>query len=338
MYTRRNIRWRIIFRFAWRSVIWFIAWSVFVTFAYLQCRQYGFDISLPLAPLSTIGVAVAFYIGFKNNQSYDRNWEARKIWGGIVNVSRSFANQTLAYVSVNHSGATVDEANVRQHKTTLIYRHLAWMHALRFQLRRKTSFGFEPKGSARRYMQPTDIGAMKAQLSELLSDDELRLACDKINSATQILCVQAERIRELTEEDHLLEEFRMISMMNLLTEMYTLQGKCERIKNTPFPRQYAYFSAVFTWIFITLIPLGLLSELGDRQHFMVWMNVPLSVVISWIFLTMEMVGDASEDPFENFVNDVPMTSMCRSIEIDLRQMLGEKEVPSPIAPINDILM
>ena len=127
-------------------------------------------------------------------------------------------------------------------------------------------------------------------------------------------------------------------MMELITEMYSLQGKCERIKNTPFPRQYAYFSAIFTSIFIALLPFGIVGQMATRGSMMVWLTIPLSVIISWIFYTMETVGDTSEDPFENYINDVPMTSICRTIEIDLRQMMGENEVPPSIEPVNDILM
>ena len=306
--------------------------------------QNSVDISLPLPLLSTIGVAVAFYVGFKNNQSYDRYWEARKIWGGIVNVSRAFANQVLAYVSAAHGGdratdssSPLDENEVFEMQRRLIYRHLAWMHALRFQLRRKTPFGFEPKGAARRFMQPTDIGAMRDQLGELLVERELNVACEKVNSATQILRIQGDALRVAADEQRLLDQFRLISLMDLITEMYTLQGKAERIKNTPLPRQYAYFSAVFTWIFIFLLPFGVVGQLGAHGS-MIWLNVPLSVVTSWIFLTMELVGDASEDPFENFINDVPMTALCRTIEIDLRQMMSEKDVPPKIESTHDILM
>ena len=227
---------------------------------------------------------------------------------------------------------------VAAQQQALIYRQLAWMHALRFQRRRRTPFGFEPKGAARKYMQKTDVGAMRDQLCRLLPEGELTVACNQVNSATQIMRLQGDHLRRLSDELHLLDDFRVIAMMDLLTEMYTLQGKCERIKNTPFPRQYAYFSAVFTWIFISLLPFGLLSELGGREHSVVWVTVPLASVIAWIFYTMETVGDASEDPFENFINDVPMTALCRTIEIDLRQMLGETDVPPQLKPQNDILM
>ena len=296
------------------------------------------DCSLPIAPLGTIGVAVAFYIGFKNNQSYDRNWEARKIWGGIVNVSRSFANQVITFISTTHADGNVDEKVVKDIHRSLIYRHLAWINSLRFQLRRDTPFGFKPKGSARRFMQRTSIEAMREQLKASLPEQELKIMCAKANAATQILRQQSEELKVVIEKQKLTEEFRYIALMDLITEMYTLQGKCERIKNTPFPRQYAYFSGVFTWIFVLLLPFGLVGEIATRGQHMVWLTVPVTVIICWIFYTMETVGDSSEDPFENFINDIPMTALCRTIEIDLRQMLGETDLPEPIKPENDILM
>ena len=106
-------------------------------------------------------------------------------------------------------------------------------------------------------------------------------------------------------DKQLLSEFTLISLTELLTEMYTLQGKCERIKNTPFPRQYAYFSKVFTYIFIILLPMGIVGKFGPQSSYAVWATIPFSVLVSWIFVTMELVGDSSEDPFENFINDVP---------------------------------
>lgn len=114
---------------------------------------------------------------------------------------------------------------------------------------------------------------------------------------------------------------------------------CERIKNTPFPRQYAYFSSIFVWIFLILLPFGLVEEfhsmIGDST---VWLNVPFTVLLSWVFSTMEVVGDNSEDPLENYVNDVPMSAICRTIEIDLLQLLKEKEIPPVLRAIDDVLL
>ena len=338
MYIRRNIRWRIIFRFGWKKLLIFTAWSSAVVALYLTLQEHGMDCSLPIAPLGTIGIAVAFYIGFKNNQSYDRSWEARKIWGGVVNVSRSFANQIISFISDNHPDKTTGDQTIEELHRELIYRHLAWITALRFQLRRKTTAGFGPTKRTRPYMQLTDIDAMKSEIGEFLSDDETAAVDSYANAATQILRNQSEQLRKIIEDQRLTDEFRYIAMHELIVEMYSLQGKCERIKNTPFPRQYAYFSGVFTWIFILLLPFGLVGELATRGPHMIWWTVPLSVVSCWIFFTMETVGDASEDPFENYFNDIPMTSLCRTIEIDLRQMLGEQDLPKPIEPVFDVLM
>ena len=134
-------------------------------------------------------------------------------------------------------------------------------------------------------------------------------------------------------------------MQSVLEEFYNLQGKCERIKNTPFPRQYGYFSKLFTNIFVLLIPFGLLdvfeSHLGDvSQHMHDWyifLMIPFSVLISWIFSAMDSIGDNSEDPFEGRINDVPMTALCRTIEIDLRDMLDEDNLPEGIKPKDHIL-
>ncbi|QDT10270.1 bestrophin family protein [Planctomycetes bacterium K23_9] len=338
MYTRRNIRWNVIYQFAFWPVIAFTLWNLVVVAAFTWMLRGGHNISLPIAPLGTIGVAVAFYIGFKNNQSYDRNWEARKIWGGIVNCSRAFANQVLSYISAAHSEQPFDEAELADLHRTIIYRHLAWMHALRFQLRRRTPSGFDPKGAARFFMQETDLDAMRDQLCQLLSEKELTVVCDQVNSATQILRLQTDHLQQVIERDRLTDEFRYIALMANVTEMYALQGKCERIKNTPFPRQYAYFSNLFTWIFIVLLPFGIVGEFASRGDAMVWLAVPFTTIVGWIFFTMETVGDASEDPFENFINDVPMTALCRTVEIDLRQMMSEKDVPEPLKPVSDILM
>ena len=338
MYTRRKVRFPVVFNFSWRFVLASCFWSVLIVLLYEFFQAKEVNVSLPVAPLGTIGVAVAFYVGFKNSQSYDRSWEARKIWGGIVNVSRTWANQVITYVSPNISPDPVDPEKVNSIRRSLIYRHIAWLHILRYQLRRKSPWNFTPKGAAKKYQQETDIPAMKKQVEQLLPEKETAIVCGQSNGATQILRWQSEALRQVIENDRLTEEFRYISLMDLITEMYTLQGKCERIKNTPFPRQYAYFSGVFVYIFIVLLPFGIVGEFAKLDSPMVWLTVPLSVLISWIFYTMEKVGDTSEDPFENFINDVPLTALCRTIEIDLREMLGETELPEPLQPVNDILM
>ena len=81
--------------------------------------------------------------------------------------------------------------------------------------------------------------------------------------------------------------------------------------------------------------MGLFAEM---KHHLSWLMIPFYIIISWIFLTMEQVGDSSEDPFENFINDVPMNAICRTIEIDLLQMLGETDLPEKVQPVDGVLM
>ena len=331
MYVRRNIRWSLVWKFAWRNILFFVLWSVIVTTVYVALLKQGIDVSIPFLPLSTIGIAVAFYIGFKNSQSYDRFWEGRKIWGGIVNYSRTWANQVLTYLPNLSTDSTLSSLH-----TELIYRHLAWINALRIQLRRTTildrkNLSYVPDLRLKNDRECQDY------IRTFLTDDEYIEVMQKANTATHLVKNQGKALRELIQQEQL-DAYRQVNMMQTLEELYNLQGKCERIKNTPFPRQYAFFSTVFVWIFVILLPFGLVSEFGKMSNSsVIWLTVPFSVLISWIFATIETVGDNSEDPFENRSTDVPMTALTRTIEIDLRDMLDESVLPEKLKPQDNIL-
>ena len=130
MYIKRNISLGIVLRYAWKNLIFFTIYAaiIFSLYYFLDWKH----IDIPFQPLSVIGIAVAFYIGFKNSQSYDRFWEGRKIWGGIINYSRTWANNVLSYVE-----------NDKEAQRILIYRQLAWINALRIQLRQPNSFSIK---------------------------------------------------------------------------------------------------------------------------------------------------------------------------------------------------
>ena len=338
MYIYRNISWAIILKFAWKNLLLFTLYASIVVWFHHYLEHKGINFGIPFTPVSTIGIAVAFYLGFKNNSSYDRFWEARKIWGGIVNYSRTWANQVITFVS-NHAAKDVNNQQLHRIHEELIYRHLAYIYALSLQLRMPTSFSIKHPKSVRdlKADSPEKIH-WNEQVGIFLEQQEYSEMICAVNTATQLVRKQGERLKELTEDQSLLNEFRLVEMMRVQEEFYNLQGKCERIKNTPFPRQYAYFSKVFVWIFIGLLPLGLVDAFASMDHHMQFLTIPFSVLISWIFITMEIVGDNSEDPFEGWINDVPMTALCRTIERDLRQMLGEESLPDKISPENGILL
>jgi ion channel-forming bestrophin family protein len=339
MYITRNISWKIIVRFAWKSVLFYLFWSTIVVLTHMFFHMNGINLAIPFAPVSTIGVAVSFYLGFKNNQSYDRFWEARTAWGGIVNSSRTWGNQVLSYISDHYRLVGESDAQVKAVHKRLIYRHLAYINALRLQLRKPTSFSIHYHGAVANYhFGSSERANWEDEVKPFLAIQEYNALTGKQNMPAQILRNQGDDLQHLFEKQKLLDDFRHVELMNTLRDLYNEQGRCERIKNTPFPRQYAYFSKVFTWIFVLMLPLALVMEFEKLGEQFIWLVIPFTTIISWIFMTIEIVGDNSEDPFENFMNDVPMTSLCRNIEIDLREMLGETDIPPRIMPVDGILM
>ena len=179
----------------------------------------------------------------------------------------------------------------------------------------------------------------KTDVVPFLLDPADRALAIVANPPAHLLRHQSREIQELNQAG-LLTEYRHVAMMETIQDLFNAQGACERIKNTPFPRQYAFFSYFFVWIFAALLPLGLVEEFDHRVAlgpYHVWLMVPFAAIVSWVYNTIERVGHRSEDPFDNQENDVPIAAICRSIEIDLRQMLGEDGLPQPMQPVADVL-
>jgi len=294
---------------------------------------YFFDITLalPWGPLGVIGIAVAFYLGFKNNSAYDRTWEARKIWGSIVNNSRSFGASVISFVQGDNQSEVQKE---------LIYRHIAWMTALRHQLRLSKEWEHIENRLNGLYT-PTICedynNKLDSELSQYISQEEIKQLENKSNKATQILKLQSQRLQELRDQEYY-ENFRHMQLHELISAFYTDQGKSERIKNFPFPRQYASVTLWITLVFTGLIPFGLMDIVMAKEPWMLWLTPFLGGLITWVFYLMEQIGDYSENPFEGTYNDVPITSISRTIEIDMREMIDDKNIPQPIKDINGFLM
>ncbi len=153
----------------------------------------------------------------------------------------------------------------------------------------------------------------------------------KQNAATHILSLQSDNLKKL-KRNGLIDDFRHMEMEKMLGELFNEQGKSERIKNFPFPRQYATVNLFFVWLFILLVPIGMVAEFDKIGDHFVWLTIPFSMLVSWVFHTMEMIGDFSENPFEGLHNDVPITQLSRVIEIDLKEMLDEKDIPEGLKP------
>jgi putative membrane protein len=135
-------------------------------------------------------------------------------------------------------------------------------------------------------------------------------------------------------------------MERCLRDFYTQQARNEQMKNSPYPRQYAIINTFFVWLFCFMLPFGMLKDFdrlndvvqGVMKGYMVWLVVPFSTIISWIYTSLEQVGESTENPFEGSANDVPISQMSRSIEIELREFLGETDLPAELQAKNDIIM
>ncbi len=307
---------------------------------------------LPWLPIALIGTAVAFIVSFQNNATYDRLWEARKIWGGIVNTSRAWGIMVNDFITSDFTEHDPGEAKLKSIKKELIFRHIAWLTALRHALREPRPWELFLKHQTNREWSEM-IGVREHQhsvdeeLEPYLSAEERAYISSKSNLPAQLISLQSKQLREL-RSGGLIEDFRHMEMENVLVGLYELQGKSERIKNFPYPRQYATLNSMFTWIFVLLLPFGVMFEFDQigaevakhspfiGEHF-VWLSLPFSVIVMWVFHTMERIGRVSENPFEGNPNDVPITTISRGIEIDLREMLDEpaETIPGPIPPQHD---
>lgn len=339
MIIRKTLSLRSIFEFTGHHLVWLTIWMLIVT------TFYNFThwkiITIPWLPLSLIGTAVAFYVGFKNVQSYDRIWEARKVWGAITNNSRMLATMVKNFRS---DDATLEDG--REIKKQIVFRHIAYLYQLREQLLEPTPWEHVSLhrlwvGYYNQRRRANLYGRYKEELNELTSHTYLSEA-DKLslqglnNKAVQLLDLQSAMVQELYQKKAI-NMMQHLELQKTINNFYDEQGRVERIKRTPFPRKYASFSFIFVCIFVFLLPFGIVGEFSKLGEVGVWMSIPVGVIIGWVYVTMELIGDYSENPFEGLHNDIPMLSICRNIEIDLLQMIGEKNVPKPIQAKDEIL-
>jgi putative membrane protein len=263
---------------------------------------------LPFSVAAILGSALAIFIAFRNNSAYGRWWEARTIWGGIINSSRAFARQIIANADNAAASGKVTAEQAEAYKREIVYRTIAFAHALRLHLRRQTT---------------------AEEYRHLLPADEFAALQTKQNPPNILLQTQGIRIKEGVRAE-VLGPFDNISLEPTLASLNNHQGACERIKNTPLLRQYDFFTRLFLVVFIVLLPFCLV---GDFQKINLPQLMPvISVLLAFVFATMGKVGEVNEDPFENRITDIPMTAMCNTIERDLKEMLGETDLPAKLLP------
>lgn len=257
-------------------------------------------LSMRHLPLAMMGGALSVFLAFRNSSAYARWWEARTLWGALVNNARSFARQVVTLADPTHAEVSRDPA-----RAELIELQIAYVHTLRCHLRRQNPFP-ELKGT----VSPELVGWLRGQS----------------NVPIALLQRIAERVRALFDAGRL-DSIRLTSLDATLTELCNVQGACERIKNTPLPRQYDYFPRLMVSVYGVMLPFGMVGAMG------LWTPVA-STLVSAIFISLDVIGRDIEDPFEQTVNDTPMSSLTRAIEINLRQGIGVGEAPREVRPIN----
>lgn len=304
MITPRRLSVLKILHYVGPSLALLLIFDVVVVVVYVYLGQHW--LSLSNLPLSIGCGAVGVILGFRNNSCYARWWEARTLWGRIVNYSRCVARQAVTFLSVGDKPQ--DHEQIRDARRRIVYHQIAYVNALRCQLR-----GQEPW----------------PELGPFLSKDEVESLRGEKNTAAEI----QRRMAAIVQDGVLrgwLDPVHLALIDTSLTELANAQGGCERIKNTPMPKQYDYFPRLLVDVSCVLLPLGMVASLG--------LLTPVgSTMLGFIFRALEKIGRDLEHPFDNSIHDVPLTAICRAIEINLRQCLGETHLPPPIEPVRDVL-
>ncbi|WP_332751932.1 bestrophin family protein [Hydrogenophaga sp.] len=295
-------------------------------------------IAAPWSVAVLLGTATSFIVGFKNAQTYQRTLEAQQVWSSITATSRYWGLICRMFPTTRAMSAV------------LIHRHLAWLTVLRHQLRQSRvweSANSPANAEYRRkhFLVPEHETTLDADLHAHLSEAERQQVASAANKGLMLIELQSETLRDLYARQELVV-LHHTELQKTIKEFLDQQSRVERIKNFPYPRQYATINSLFVWCFAAVLPFCLVREF-DRLNdsvsglfagHMVWLSVPFSVLVGWMYLSLDQVGESTENPFEGGANDVPMAHMCRVIETELCTMLGESDLPAAPTPKNAIVL
>jgi putative membrane protein len=292
-------------------------------------------LAIPWGVVFLLGATVALSAGFKNVQTYARMQEAQQVWSTIAGSSRIWGAMSRDLVT--------DPDRAR----TLIYRHLAWLTALRYEMRRRMAWEATEKVQnveyRRHYSIPEREQGLEDELLKYLPREELSQVLASRNPSLQALALQSRATKQLLN-DGALTMNAFSELQKTIRDFADLQCRSERIKHFPYPRQHAFINTMFVRIMCVLLPIGMIGEFermnsvvdGWAKGNMVWLVVPLSLLISWMYTSLDQVGESTENPFEGGANDVPISRICEEVETDLREMIGEANVPAPHRLKSDI--
>lgn len=253
--------------------------------------------AIPLSVPMIMGTVISLLLAFRSNQAYDRWWEARTVWGAIVNDSRTFSRQVLSFIDNSYDGEDIGHFRER-----MVRRQIAWCYALSQSLR-----GLDAREGLDRHIPKREISHV----------------CKYTNVPMALLELHARDLNYALKQGWI-NEYQQIQLDQTLSRLCDGMGKCERIKNTVFPATYSLYIHFALNFFILLLPFALIEYFG-------LVEVPMVVAIAASFLLIEKMAIHLQDPFDNKPTDTPMTAISRNIERDLKQMLNDHHLPETIA-------
>ncbi len=306
MILKRNFDPRKVTTYVWPQLLAALAWSAAVYVAYVVLGLTA--VSVPFGILGVLGTALALFLAFRNNTAFGRWGEASQAWAAITAASRTFARLIVTFTDAHRHTSQYQAGPAEAFKREMIYRHIAWVNALRMQLR-----GQMDVNELAPYLDAAELAALRQAPSK----------------AGALLLAQGRRIYDAMASG-ILQGFDSFQLEGQLAALASQQAVCERIKLIPVPRQYDYFTRLFVWFFIMLTPLSLAGTLAREN--VAYLLIPLTVIFAFVFAIVQRTGEVNEEPFENRITDVPLSAMCRGIERDVRETLGETALPPKLEP------
>jgi putative membrane protein len=311
MIVRKYFRIDTTLRYSWKNILYSLICSGLALAVHVFWKQQY--LTIPIGVVAILGTALSIILGFRNTSAYERWWEARKIWGGLVNESRTFTRQALTIVDRKDVTPELWESCSR-----IVRTQIAFVNALRLQLR-----GQE------------DPDQWKNTVGKHLGEEDFNHVMGKTNKATHLGMLMGFAIKELNAHETM-DTFSYIQMDDTLTRITDLQGRAERIQDTPLPVPYDYYTMSFLVVFVFFFPFAFVEKFMELGA--VWLVMPITVIVSWIFYQIYVIGRVMSKPFAGWKTDVAMTTICTTIEIDLKEVIGDSDIPEKVKPKGGALM
>jgi ion channel-forming bestrophin family protein len=288
----------------WRSLLVTTLLAVFVTVTDGQLWQHH-KLTLTTIPFTLIGLPLAIFLGFRNNSAYDRYWEGRKQWGELIHLSRDLARQCLTLIDPGRPYVREGAAAPADVRARMVYRAIAFANALKHQLR-------NADGSA--------------EIAPWIGQAEWQRVQAASNQPHCLMMAMAADLARCMHEGRIAAPV-VPSVDRTISAMLGTSTACERIRNTPVPFSYTLLLHRTAYLYCFLLPFGLVDTIGYMTPFVV-------LIVAYTFFGLDALGDEIEEPFGSSANDLPLDALCRTIEIDLRETLGDQDIPAPLQPVH----